>query len=112
MKVADISSNQFVDHLNLSTQVAIPIHWLTHLFGCWHKKMGTPFTRGSQTYRTCMRCGAHRKFDMMLRKNTGPYYYYPIVTLYDSPSEVKRSSDIKGVSALEIDRWLEEGDKN
>jgi len=41
---------------------------------------------------------------MMLRKNTGPYYYYPIATLYDSPSEVKRSSNIKRVSALEIDR--------
>ena len=95
MKVADKSSNKFEDQLNLSAPISTPIHWLTHLFGCWHRNMGTPFTLGSQTYCICTKCGAHRKFDTGLRKNTGPYYYNPDVALYDSPVENKKSSNSK-----------------
>ena len=70
-----ISNNSFPE--------PIPINWLTHLFGCWHQKMGNPFTRGDQTYCTCRECGACRKFDMVRWKSVGPYFYNPILELYD-----------------------------
>ncbi|MEK7725127.1 MAG: hypothetical protein AAB336_12300 [Acidobacteriota bacterium] len=68
---------------NDSFPKAIPINWLARLFGCWHKKMGNPFTRGNQTYSSCRTCGACRKFDMVKWKNVGPYFYNPILELYD-----------------------------
>jgi hypothetical protein len=84
MKVVNASSNQLADPLDLPAPKSIPIHWLTHLFGCWHPKMSAPFTRGDQTYCTCIKCGAHRKFDLKLRKNVGRYYRDPVHALYES----------------------------
>jgi len=34
------------------------------VFGCWHSKLSLPFTRGDETYRTCINCGARRRFDL------------------------------------------------
>ncbi len=110
MKVAVASRNQFMDSPNLSAPISIPIHWLTHLFGCWHKKMGNPFTHENQTYCTCMECGAHRKFDIVRWKNTGPYYNNPVLALYESFS-VKKDNKSKAVSTFEIARWVEDGGK-
>ena len=67
----------------------IKIHWLTHLFGCWHKQMGVPFTRGIETYCVCRECGACRKFDTEKWKSIGSYYYNPILALYDAPLMLK-----------------------
>jgi hypothetical protein len=74
-------NTQFTDNNSFPEQ--IPITWLTHLFGCWHSQMGNPFTRGDQTYCTCRECGACRKFDMAKWKSVGPYFYNPILELYD-----------------------------
>jgi hypothetical protein len=55
------------------------------MFGCWHlQKLGAPFTRDNETYRTCMRCGARRQFDVERSKHIGSYYYPPISVLYDA----------------------------
>ena len=48
---------------------------LTRVFGCWHREMTLPFTRGKLTYRTCVACGARRRFDLDQRIMVGPYYY-------------------------------------
>lgn len=97
---------------NGSLSEAIRINWLTHLFGCWHKRMGTPFTRGGQTYCACRECGACRKFDMVRWKSVGSYYYNPILALYDVPLIVKKNIDYTGVTFLELDRWTEDGGQN
>lgn len=68
----------------LPTPIRIPINWLTHLFGCWHKKMNNPFTRNNETYRTCITCGARRHFNVERSRMTGPYYNVPPSALYDS----------------------------
>ncbi len=49
--------------------------WLTRLFGCWHTDMSRPFTLEGESYRTCLDCGAHRKFDAMRWEMVGDYYY-------------------------------------
>jgi hypothetical protein len=110
-QVFNISLNSFADKLNLVEPALIQISWLTRIFGCRHKKTGIPFTRGRQTYRTCMLCGASQKFDVKLWKNTGPFYYNPVLALYDLPAE-KTSETSQLVSSFEIDRWVEDGGRN
>jgi hypothetical protein len=45
------------------------------IFGCWHLKLSRPFSRGSDTYRTCVACGARRRFDLDQCKMVGSFYY-------------------------------------
>ena len=62
---------------------AIPNRWLTCLFGCRHRSMSPPFTGGEETYRSCMRCGARRLFDVERGRMAGAYYYAPLTSLYE-----------------------------
>jgi hypothetical protein len=64
-------------------RTAIPNGWLTRLFGCRHRNMSPPFTGGAETYRSCMRCGARRMFDVERGRMTGAYYYAPLSSLYE-----------------------------
>lgn len=74
---------------------AIPNRWLTRLFGCRHRNMSPPFTGGEETYRTCMRCGARRLFNVERGKMTGAYYYAPLSSLYE-PQRREDSAKDKG----------------
>ena len=77
--------NQNATRLDSSEPVSIPMRWLTRIFGCWHGKMNSPFTQNNETYRTCMRCGARRHFNLGRSKMTGAYYYALPSVLYGSP---------------------------
>jgi hypothetical protein len=44
------------------------------LFGCRHVQMGRPVTLGGETYRSCLGCGARRRFDVAGWRTRGPYY--------------------------------------
>lgn len=48
---------------------------MARILGCWHVKMSRPFTRGNETYRTCIACGARRRFDLDHWKMVGSFYY-------------------------------------
>ncbi len=86
-QVHNTSLNQFDSKVNLIEPELIPISWLTRIFGCWHKMMRIPSTRGNRTYNTCLICGACQNFDVKLWKNTGAFYYNPISSLYDSQTK-------------------------
>ncbi len=88
-KVHNTSLDQLANKVNMIEPKLIPISWFSRIFGCWHKKMGLPFTRGNRTYNTCMICGACQNFDVKLWKNTGTFYYDSIPSLDDSESEKK-----------------------
>jgi len=45
------------------------------IFGCWHVQLSRPFSRGSETYRTCVACGARRRFDLDQCQMVGSFYY-------------------------------------
>jgi hypothetical protein len=45
------------------------------IFGCWHINMSRPFSRGNESYRTCVACGARRRFDLERWEMVGPFYY-------------------------------------
>ena len=44
-------------------------------FGCWHLQLSLPFTRDNETYRTCVRCGARRRFDLDQWAMVGAFYH-------------------------------------
>ena len=48
---------------------------LKRVFGCWHREMSLPFTRGNKTYRTCVNCGARRRFDLQRWTMVGGFYH-------------------------------------
>ena len=45
------------------------------IFGCWHVNMSRPFSQGNETYRTCVACGARRRFDLEQWEMVGSFYY-------------------------------------
>ena len=45
------------------------------IFGCWHLNMSRPFSRGNESYRTCVACGARRRFDLERWEMVGSFYY-------------------------------------
>ena len=49
------------------------------IFGCWHKRISRPFTTKESSYRTCLDCGARRKFNPENLKTSGPFYFPPSV---------------------------------
>ena len=58
-----------------------PLHFvLSRTWSCWHRRMSRPFTRDGETYRVCLRCGVHRRFDLEAWKTKGSYYYDKKVT--------------------------------
>jgi hypothetical protein len=48
---------------------------VVRVFGCWHLNMSRPFTRDGETYRTCVGCGARRRFDTGRWETVGRFYY-------------------------------------
>lgn len=45
------------------------------VFSCWHLRLSLPFTRGDETYQTCISCGARRRFDLAKWTSVGGFYY-------------------------------------
>ena len=48
------------------------------VFSCWHLRLSRPFTHGRETYRSCLRCGMRRSFDLEAWKSKGRFYSVPI----------------------------------
>ncbi len=51
------------------------------VFGCLHRELSRPFTRGNIGYRACLECGARTPFDNDTFKTFGHFYYPPEVEL-------------------------------
>lgn len=47
------------------------------LFGCNHRDLSRPFTREKVSYRSCLGCGARKKFDAESLVTYGSFYYPP-----------------------------------
>ncbi|HLA13206.1 MAG TPA: hypothetical protein VJ023_21675 [Pyrinomonadaceae bacterium] len=64
-----------LNHALSSTGVPVsPAGFLMRVFGCWHRELSRPFTRHGQTYRTCVNCGARRRFDLKTWETKGGFY--------------------------------------
>jgi hypothetical protein len=51
---------------------------LRRLFGCHHRALTRPFTRGKQTYIACLKCGMHREFSLETWTPQGGFFAEPI----------------------------------
>jgi len=49
-------------------------YFANRLSSCWHLELSRPITRGRETYRACLRCGMHRRFDTKTWKSSGRFY--------------------------------------
>jgi hypothetical protein len=85
MQAIQIRLNHYAARPASTESISTLMRWLTRIFGCWHGKMNSPFTHKSETYRTCMKCGARRHFNLMRSRMTGAYYYALPSALYGSP---------------------------
>ena len=84
--IQDDRNNKLSDLKNF---LSVPGRLTALLFGCWHLKMSRPFTRNSETYRSCLECGARRKFNLESWKMHGPYYFNaPELGLYQGKREM------------------------
>jgi hypothetical protein len=54
--------------------LVLPFFVIAKIWTCWHRRMSRPFTRDGETYRVCLRCGVHRRFDLEQWKTKGSYY--------------------------------------
>lgn len=45
------------------------------LFGCGHRELSRPFSQGKIGYRSCLKCGAVRRFNPETLETSGGFYY-------------------------------------
>lgn len=48
---------------------------VARVFGCWHKHMSRPFSEQGRSYKTCLDCGASRRFNTGRWEMQGSYFY-------------------------------------
>lgn len=49
------------------------------LFGCGHGELSRPFSQGKIGYRTCLKCGAVKRFNPETLETFGGFYYPSII---------------------------------
>ena len=78
---AVFDQNLITDSLNKESDNSLgnKIGLFSKVFGCWHKRLSRPVTRDRVTFRSCIECGARRRFDMERYQTMGPFYYPPTV---------------------------------
>ena len=59
------------DHKTFDRKVG----FLTRLFGCGHQNLSRPFSPGKAGYRTCLGCGARKRFNPETLETSGAFYY-------------------------------------
>ena len=79
------------------------------LLGCWHRRMSRPFTRDGVTYRACLKCGAHRLFDIKEWRMRGPYYFVkPAADARPSQSTLTRAPE-RAFPAIDLPVQTQDG---
>jgi hypothetical protein len=63
------------DSKRISDITRLAGNWFLGIFGCAHKEMSRPFSRHGESYRVCIGCGAHRRFDPQTWSPRGPFYF-------------------------------------
>jgi hypothetical protein len=51
---------------------------ITTLFGCWHNNISRPFVNGKIAYRSCLQCGARKRFNPETLKTEKNFYFPPV----------------------------------
>jgi hypothetical protein len=72
----DIESAEVSDQ-TASEPLGRELGLISRLIGCSHKEMGRPFTDGRMQYRSCVSCGARRRFNAETFETFGKFYVPP-----------------------------------
>ena len=72
---ASLTPNQTQAFEQKKETFAKPVGFMASLFGCWHPQVSRPFTTVDESYRVCVECGAHRKFNPVTLETTGRFYF-------------------------------------
>jgi hypothetical protein len=82
-----ILEQNFISNSTIDKQTGVfgeKIGIVATLFGCWHTELSRPFKSGNESHRSCMNCGARKRFDSATLRTFGPFYFPPKV------SDIKR----------------------
>lgn len=52
---------------------------VTKIFGCWHSNISRPFVEGKTAYRSCLECGARKRFIPETLETRGGFYFPPVI---------------------------------
>lgn len=52
---------------------------ISRLVGCSHRELSRPFVDGNTSYKSCLKCGARRQFNIETFETFGSFYYPPAV---------------------------------
>ena len=63
------------ERTSLSNALSGLLQRVAEKFGCTHREMSRPFSRHGESYRVCIGCGAHRRFDPQTWNPLGPFYF-------------------------------------
>ena len=75
--------------------LVLPFFVISKFWTCWHRRMSRPFTRDGKTYRVCLRCGVHRRFDLEQWKTKGSYYREKSAVQPDHPEAAAVPTRVK-----------------
>ena len=70
--VAPLNSSSLLDSSSVTGRIG---SLMARVFGCRHADMSRPFSREGRAYRSCLNCGAHRKFNLGNWQMQGRFYY-------------------------------------
>jgi hypothetical protein len=57
---------------HVTTRIA---DFMARVFGCRHAELSRPFSREGRAYRSCLNCGAQRRFNLGNWQMQGDFYY-------------------------------------
>jgi hypothetical protein len=63
---------------DIGRKIDVLSYAVSRVFRCWHLRLSRPFTHGRETYRSCLRCGMRRSFDLENWKDRGRFYSTPV----------------------------------
>ena len=50
-------------------------NFMARVFGCRHAELSRPFSHSGRAYRSCLNCGAQRRFNLGDWQMQGDFYY-------------------------------------
>jgi hypothetical protein len=68
-------ANFAVGHIEPSSVGGRIGNLMARVFGCWHVELSRPFSHDGRAYRSCLRCGAQRQFNLSNWQMQGNFYY-------------------------------------
>jgi hypothetical protein len=92
MHVGELTlNNQGIAEITATSGAGRFGEFVARILGCWHTRMSRPFSHQGQAYRSCLNCGAQRKFNLGNWEMQGSFYYHkPFTKQFNSVAAVRR----------------------